>query len=425
MRTRWIVISVVVVGALGMVFLWYRAAQPQAEEQRTVIAERRSLLQDVVFTGNVQARRSSTLGFETAGTVQAVLVDVGQVVEAGHELIRLDDELLQLEAAKTRADRAHAEEAALLAWQEAEATEKNTLAESAQLVERRKQAVRDAKIELGQQKEVWQQEVREDGDEAATTRVQYLTVLKAETTYRAAQQLLAETQKTVAKIDEVARRATTEARVAHVATQQAASNVAGISSLEASDALARARVTKTVLQAPFAGVITQVAAEVGQFVSIGSALVTVQTIEELEVVADVPEADAVKLASGLFAEVLLDAYPTEKHVAAEVVHIAPAATIIEGVPTYEVTLYFVEEHERLHPGLSADVRVKTGSRDGVIAVPRRAVLQRDAVEYVRVVGGDGQIIEREVTTGLLGSDGAIEITEGLSEGERILVQSGL
>lgn len=425
MRTRWIVISVVVVGALGMVFLWYRAAQPQAEEQRTAIAERRSLLQDVVFTGNVQARRSSTLGFETAGTVQAVLVDVGQVVEAGQELIRLDDELLQLEAAKTRADRAHAEEVALLAWQEAEATEKNTLAESAQLVERRKQAVRDVKIELGQQKEVWQQEVREDGDEAATTRVQYLTVLKAETTYRAAQQLLAETQKTVAKIDEVARRATAEARADYIATEQAASYVAGISSLEASDALARARVTKTVLQAPFAGVITQVAAEVGQFVSIGSALVTVQTIEELEVVADVPEADAVKLASGLFAEVLLDAYPTEKHVAAEVAHIAPAATIIEGVPTYEVTLYFVEEHELLRPGLSADVRVKTGSRDGVIAVPRRAVLQRDAVEYVRVVGGDGQIIEREVMTGLLGSDGAIEITGGLSEGERIIVQSGL
>lgn len=48
-----------------------------------------------------------------------------------------------------------------------------------------------------------------------------------------------------------------------------------------------------------------------------------QTISELEITADVPETDAVKLNLGLPATITLDAYPTDDSLSATVVKIAP------------------------------------------------------------------------------------------------------
>ena len=57
----------------------------------------------------------------------------------------------------------------------------------------------------------------------------------------------------------------------------------------------------------------------------------------------------------------------------------------------------------------------------VLAVPTRAVLTQDSKKIVRVLGAQNNMTDAEVTTGLRGSDGQIEILTGLNEGDTIVV----
>lgn len=54
--------------------------------------------------GSFRARESARLGFQVSGRVQNVLVDVGDVVKTGQELVKLDPALFQIEVAQRKAD---------------------------------------------------------------------------------------------------------------------------------------------------------------------------------------------------------------------------------------------------------------------------------------------------------------------------------
>jgi multidrug efflux pump subunit AcrA (membrane-fusion protein) len=70
--------------------------------------------------------------------------------------------------------------------------------------------------------------------------------------------------------------------------------------------------------------------------------------------------------------------------------------------------------------MTANVRIKTDEREGVISVPQGIVSDRDGKKYVRVqVGDDFQ--EREITVGAVSSLGNIEVLSGLSEGDVVVL----
>ena len=94
--------------------------------------------------------------------------------------------------------------------------------------------------------------------------------------------------------------------------------------------------------------------------------------------------------------------------------------MVEGVSTYKVTLEFFEEDEKIKSGMTADLDIKTDKRSGVVYVPQRAVITQDGEKFVQVLGG-GQVKEVPVKTGLRGSDGRVEIMEGVKEGDKVVV----
>ena len=53
-------------------------------------------------------------------------------------------------------------------------------------------------------------------------------------------------------------------------------------------------------------------------------------------------------------------------------------------------------------------------------MPQRAIVTREDGKYVRVLEGE-TVVERPVLTGMRGSDGNIEVVEGIAEGDRIIV----
>ena len=138
-----------------------------------------------------------------------------------------------------------------------------------------------------------------------------------------------------------------------------------------------------------------------------------------EIEANVPEADVAKFAPGMPAKVSLDAYGSSEAFDAAVSAIDPAATVIEGVPTYKTSFRVTGAPQGLRPGMPADITVPAARREGVLALPQRMIVRRGKEAFV-LVEREGTPEERKIETGLSGSDGTVEIAAGLSEGERVM-----
>ena len=190
-----IISAVVIVAALSSIIAWRVVVGNNNKKPRTVTTVLRSVSQDVTFTGQLESSENIQLGFEVAGKIQAVPVAVGATVSAGQVIARLDSTLAELEFSLARANQSSAEYEKYLAWQKSSTDYVNSKATNAQTVEKKRQAVRDAKTELDQDRKVHERTALESGDDSATTQTNVATLKLAESTYHAAQQALAETIK--------------------------------------------------------------------------------------------------------------------------------------------------------------------------------------------------------------------------------------
>lgn len=172
--------------------------------------------------------------------------------------------------------------------------------------------------------------------------------------------------------------------------------------------------------APMAALVTSRDIKVGEIISANEQVISLISDAKFEIEADVPEVDSAKLKVGNLAKVMLEAYGADEVFKAKVVRIDPAETIIDGVTTYAVMLQFVREDERIKSGMTVDVDIAADRREDALFIPQRSVIKQHGKKIVRVLE-NGVVGEREVTTGLRGSEGKIEIIEGLEEGEQVIV----
>lgn len=420
---RWWIIAIVcvlVVAVFGGGFFLTRSKNTD-QDIRTLAVTPQTVIQDVAFTGRLNAVTSSDISFELPGTVTAVLVKEGDFVEQNQPLVSLDTSNANLEFAYASANAASAQDSKKVALNQASQTLTFTLAVNEETLAKRQQAVRDAKRELDQAKQVHQQRAAESGDTAAATESTIATIRAAETMYHTAQQTLTETKASIAQENAAAQAAVETARVNYLATTQTTRGVSGLSSVDATKALAAKKISKHTLIAPFSGTVTAVHRQVGEAALAGSAVITLATTDQIEVSADATETDAIKLALGMPATITFDAIPTTQDWRGEVTYLAPAATVIEGIPTYTIKLHLTGETQLLKPGLSANITVHAAQKDTVLAIPRRAITVRDKQEFVFIISKTGSIHEKEITTGLIGSNGSVEVTSGLSPNELIIV----
>lgn len=419
-RRTWIIIAVVVVVIVALI-IWRVQVSKNSNEPRTVTVEPRTVVQDVVFTGRVHAGKEADLAFAVTGTVDEILVDVGSQVTTGQVLARLNTTATALEVAEAAATTASQQLLAKMTWDKAELDWKGTVSENDKIIAKQRQTVLDAKAELAQADELVHRTSAESGDDSAAEASAASTRTVKQSAYNAAQKTLTQIRQTATNENAVSRAAADLARAEYVATTQAAEGISGLSVVEAREAQARESLRRTSLTVPFAGVITSKDMEIGDVAAAGSRVFGVQTTDHSKLLARVPESDVVKLVIDQIADVTFDAYPAAPARPARVVNIAPAALLVEGVPTYEVTLLLQESDATILPGLTANITVHAASRSDVLAVPRRAILHRNSAQFVQLIGADGAMREVEVMTGLLGSDGFIEITSGLSRGDVVSI----
>ena len=203
-------------------------------------------------------------------------------------------------------------------------------------------------------------------------------------------------------------------------TESLMAQEAKINTLKATVANYDAQIAKSVIVAPFAGVVTRQDAKLGQTVPPNTQVVFLMSDGEWKITANIPEVDVAKLSVNDAARVTLDAYGADVSFKATLSSIDPAETVLGGVSTYKVTLFFDEKDERIRSGMTANIDISTDRRDGVLYVPTRAVFSQGDKKFIKIPDGAMLTASREVTTGLRGSDGSIEIMSGVEEGETIV-----
>ena len=215
--------------------------------------------------------------------------------------------------------------------------------------------------------------------------------------------------------------ASTEADRAAAACQAAA---ASVERARASIVLARTKLEKTVLRAPFDGVVAELTTEVGEWASPSPPALPIPPVvdildpETIYISAPMDEVDSAQIVSEQPARVTVDSF-RGKSFSGRVSRVAPYVLDLEaqnGTVEIEVELDDTAISHRLLPGTSADVEVILQKRTGVLRIPTHALLEGEQVLLVE----DDRLVARDVEIGLSNWD-YTEIVSGLRAGEEVVV----
>ncbi len=186
---------------------------------------------------------------------------------------------------------------------------------------------------------------------------------------------------------------------------------------------AAARYLKTEIISPISGRVGKVDIRLGEAVTAGAGVITVEPQEAAyDVTIDVPESDVAQLTLGDSAVITFDAFGADVEFTGSLTSLNRSEKLIEGVIFYEAKIAVTDGPRLadLRNGMSADVTISVESRTNVLTVPTRAIVQNNGQKIVRVLVNE-EIQEKEVVVGLRGDGGTTEILSGLSEGDIVVI----
>jgi RND family efflux transporter MFP subunit len=347
------------------------AAEPAPVAVHTAAVESRSIDRFLRVTGSILADEQAEVSAETAGRVVATPVERGTRVASGAILVRIS-------AAEADAQ-----------LREAEA--------NAAQIEARLGLSPGQPFDVARVPEVMNAKAGLDLAEAEFSRIKSLLE-----------------QKVVSQSEYDQRRTQVEAaRQQYQSAQNAAQQ--SFRSLQAARArvdLARKTAADTTVRAPFAGLVAERLASVGDYVTRGQKVATVVRIDPLRVQLTVPEQYLVQVREGQAVRLTVDAYPGETFTA-NVRFVSPALKADQRALTIEAIA--LNHDGRLKPGLFATALLAQPSPAPALLVPATAVETVAGTNRVYAISG-GKAQERIVTTGERVGD-RIEITTGVRAGE--------
>ena len=192
----------------------------------------------------------------------------------------------------------------------------------------------------------------------------------------------------------------------------------------------RALIAQKALVAPFAGRIGLRRADIGQYVSPGTGIASLQQLDPIYVDFPVPEQAIAELATGQVVEVSVDAWPDQPFMGKV---ISLDARVSAETRNLVVRAEVKNADKRLKPGMFANVAVLVGKAQSLVTLPRTGVtysLYGDSVYVVKpapVAAGSAQaapadqmIVERR-SVKLGDARGArVSILSGLEPGEQVV-----
>ena len=208
--------------------------------------------------------------------------------------------------------------------------------------------------------------------------------------------------------------------------QLLAQNASSAADLERAEATARGaeaqyellaiRLQRTLVRAPFAGVVGRRLVSLGDYVTTNTPLVTLQTVHPQRAAFRVPERHAARLQRGQVVEFHVAALP-HRTFAGEVEFIDPVVEL--PARTILVRALVPNERRLLQAGMFIEARLATEIRPDAVVIPEDAVLPLQNVNVVWVAA-EGTAHRREVTLGVR-TPGFVEVRDGIRAGELVVV----
>ena len=193
-----------------------------------------------------------------------------------------------------------------------------------------------------------------------------------------------------------------------------------VAAAEADVLNAQAQLSKSIIAAPFDGVITRMEARVGEIASANTSNISINSLDTFIIKSNVPEVYISNLSVGDSASTTLDAYGSSVSFPLVVTAIDPAQTVVNGVSNYKTTLQFVDKDNRIKPGMTANIDITTKNIPNSFIVPLGSIKNRDGKKYVQIRQG-GEVIEREITTGAVSTVGEVQVLSGLNVNDQVIL----
>lgn len=183
----------------------------------------------------------------------------------------------------------------------------------------------------------------------------------------------------------------------------------------------RSRMNDRMIRAPFAGVMGLRTASPGQLVQPGTAIGTLDDISQIKLDFDIPESRIAQVRPGVTIVARTSAFPNEEFEG----RIADTdSRVSTDTRTLRIRALLPNPGERIRPGMLMTVEIRSNPRE-VLATPESAVVDDVTGAFVFVVSpgqGGAHIAERRsVRTGQR-TGGLIEILDGVTDGEQVVVE---
>jgi RND family efflux transporter MFP subunit len=175
---------------------------------------------------------------------------------------------------------------------------------------------------------------------------------------------------------------------------------------------------KATVRSPIDGVMTKINKKIGENVTSADIIMNVLA-PNYQIKVDIPETDVSKIKVGDTTGITLDAFGNDVKFTGKITQIELASTEIQDVVYYKVTVSLDKTDKEVKPGMTANVIVKGATRQSVLYIPFRT-LRTNSGKYVKVLE-NGKEKDVEVKIGLKADDGKVEIVEGLTEGQDVIL----
>jgi membrane fusion protein (multidrug efflux system) len=185
---------------------------------------------------------------------------------------------------------------------------------------------------------------------------------------------------------------------------------------EANLSVARSRLAKTRIVAPFDGIAGARRVSPGAFVRSGESITDLAQIEEIRVNFSAPERYIAKLSRGAEVSISTTAFPGAA-LAGKIDVIEPV--LDPATRSAKIIARVSNPGGRFRPGMSANVTAVLSERADALTVPNEAVFVEGNQAFVYVVNPDSTVSRTALSLGTRTAD-AVEVVQGLSPGMRVV-----
>jgi len=403
---NWIFIGVIVIGAAAVAWYSYSNIQKETrwklqEYQSVESTYRGDLEMSVLASATLHPFEIVQVRPEASGRIEELFIDVGDWVNEGDPIARLDQEDLQtrLQTANAELSRTGANlDLVRRGYTPRELQSYQSAVDRAQL------ALNEASEDLEHVQQLHESGFASDEE-----------LDSAEYAVEQAQQNLEQAQDALAVLTQGSTRE-------EIRSAEASVSIARANLQDAENALGDA-----IINAPMDGVILEKFVTEGSVVvsslasfSGGDSLCVIGDLSTMKALSSVDENDIGHVILGQRVILDVDSYPDEEF-EGTVYKIHPQASLEGGVTVFTVEVEVPNPDNRLMAGMSCEVEVITETFTDILLVPDRAIAQRDESNYVFVVDENDSIEARKIEIGETNFE-YTEVLDGLEEGESVIVR---